>query len=188
LSKLGVLGYHGCDRELGERLISGEKTFDAGEEQYHWLGAGVYFWQDDPLRALDWAEKKKARGACNDPFVVGAEIDLRNCLDFHHRDYLLLLRDAYPQFVRERNELGLPLPKNKKAKNDKSEANVLRYLDYAVIETLHKASAARGICFDTVRGTFTEGEPIYPGSGILDLMNSQIAVRNVACIRRVFAA
>jgi hypothetical protein len=188
LNKTSIIGYHGCDRELGEQLVSGNVDFDPGSEQYHWLGAGVYFWEEDRLRALEWAEKKKARGACENPFVVGAEIDLGFCLDFHNRENLLLLRDAYPEFVKERTELGLPIPKNKKAKHDRSETKVLRYLDHAVIETLHKASAQKGIVFDTIRGTFSEGDPIYPGSGILDLMHSQIAVRNLACIVNVFSA
>lgn len=125
-------GYHGCDRALGEQIIAGEVNFDRGSETYHWLGSGVYFWEDDPLRALEWAEKKKARGACNDPFVVGAEIELGLCLDFHNRENLLLLRDIYADFAKERAELSLPLPKNTKARHDKSSTKVLRFLDHAV--------------------------------------------------------
>jgi hypothetical protein len=184
-----VLGYHGCDREFGERVIRKEAPFTPGIEEYHWLGAGVYFWEEDPLRALEWAQSKQARQACDDPFVVGAVIDLGRCLDFHHRDHLQLLRDTYKAFVRERQELSLKLPTNRPAKNDQRDVKVLRYLDHAVIETLHRVYEKAGLPpFDTVRGTFSEGDGVFPGSGILELTHSQIAVRNVDCIKGVFAA
>jgi len=183
-----ILGYHGCDRELGERLVRGDEAFVLTDEPYHWLGTGVYFWEADDLRALEWAQKKQARGACAEPFVVGAVIDLGNCLDLQVRENLALLKDAYDSFAEEREELGLKLPVNKKAKNDQSETKVLRFLDCAVIESLHAASEKKGIKFDTVRGTFSEGEGVYPGSGILELTHSQIAVRNLACIKGVFRA
>lgn len=187
MNKAFVLGYHGCDRKLGEQLISKSLSFDPGDEKYHWLGAGVYFWEDDPVRALEWAQKKHARGACDDPFVVGAVIDLGNCLDFHTRENLTLLKSAYDNVVAEREALGLKLPTNKKARNDSSEVKVLRFLDHAVIETLHTAAAANGVKFDTVRGTFVEGESVYPDGGILELTHAQIAVRNLSCIRGAFA-
>lgn len=188
MNKAYVLGYHGCDREFGERVIRHEETFSPGIEEYHWLGAGVYFWEDDPLRALEWAQAKQTRNACNEPFVVGAVIDLGRCLDFHTREHHQMLKDTYSAFVQERNALGLKLPTNRPAKNDQRDVKVLRYLDHAVIETLHKAVAKSGVpAFDTVRGTFSEGDGVYPGSGILELTHSQIAVRNLACIKGVFA-
>jgi hypothetical protein len=183
-----VLGYHGCDRALGEKLVRRDESFTTTDEPYHWLGAGVYFWEADPVRAFEWAKKKQARGACHDPFVVGAVIDLGNCLDLQVRENLALMQDAYEAFAAERAALSLALPVNKTAKNDQSETKVLRFLDCAVIESLHQASEKRGIKFDSVRGAFSEGEGIYPGSGILQLTHSQIAVRNLACIKGVFIA
>jgi hypothetical protein len=180
-----VLGYHGCDRGFGERLVRGETPFTPGIEEYHWLGSGVYFWEDDPLRALEWAESKKARGACDEPYVVGAVIELGRCLDLTLRENLQLVRDVYSAFAEERKRLGLKLPENKKAKHDPRDVKVLRYLDHAVIETVHKVSP---VPFDTVRGIFSEGDGVYPGSGILELTHSQIAVRNLACIKGVFRA
>lgn len=50
-----VLGYHGCDKEVGERILGGEPMV-ASVEKYDWLGSGIYFWESDPLRARDWAE------------------------------------------------------------------------------------------------------------------------------------
>lgn len=40
--------------------------------------------------------------------------------------------------------------------------------------------------FDTVRGMFTEGHPLYDGSGFHEQSHVQIAVRNPALIKGVF--
>jgi hypothetical protein len=51
-----------------------------------WLGTGIYFWENSARRALDWAKFAKehpkfTRTQVRHPFVVGAIIDLGNCLD-----------------------------------------------------------------------------------------------------------
>lgn len=55
LSASFILGYHGCDRETGEKLLSNE-PFQPSENDYDWLGAGVYFWEANPDRAMSWAK------------------------------------------------------------------------------------------------------------------------------------
>ena len=80
-----VLGYHGCDREIGERLLQNEQ-FRPSENTYDWLGSGIYFWEANPDRALDWArERTERRKLLEDiqaePFVVGAVLNLGFCLD-----------------------------------------------------------------------------------------------------------
>ena len=80
-----VLGYHGCDREAGEKLLQNEQ-FRPSENSYDWLGSGIYFWEANPDRALDWAIQRTANKKSKDviqtePFVVGAVIDLGFCLD-----------------------------------------------------------------------------------------------------------
>ena len=85
LSASFVLGYHGCDREIGERLLQNEQ-FRPSENTYDWLGSGIYFWEANPDRALDWArERTERRKLLEDiqaePFVVGAVLNLGFCLD-----------------------------------------------------------------------------------------------------------
>lgn len=60
LSTSFVLGYHGCDRKVGERLLAGE-DFRPSENEYDWLGPGVYFWESNPDRALEFAQEAAAR-------------------------------------------------------------------------------------------------------------------------------
>jgi hypothetical protein len=41
--------------------------------------------------------------------------------------------------------------------------------------------------FDSVRGLFIEGEPVYPGSGFYDKTHIQICVVNPNCIKGYFS-
>ena len=170
----------------GEEVLSGHKAMKPGSSGFDWLGPGIYFWERDPDRALDWAKQKHARGACAEPFVIGAVIDLGDCLDFTMRENVVLLRDAFESFSRIQKASGLALPSNKKAKNDPSPSLVLRYLDHAVINHLLTTAEEDGKHFDTVHGLFSEGKEAFPGSGILAQAHAQIAVRNVASIKGVF--
>jgi len=155
------------------------------------MGTGIYFWESDPQRALEWAQQKAKRGACNDPFVIGAAIDLRNCLDLLVRENVELVRFAYESFKEVQGKAGLPLPENKKAPKDDSPDLVLRYLDCAVINHLHSIvegpSRTRGFePYDSVRAVFGEGSAIFDGSKLMDRNHVQIAVRNPKCIKGVF--
>jgi len=62
LSSSFILAYHGCDRSVAERLLN-NRPFRISENEYDWLGSGVYFWESNPARALHWARhlKKVAR-------------------------------------------------------------------------------------------------------------------------------
>ncbi len=48
LSTSFVLGYHGCEAAVAEKLLAGE-PFKASSNDYDWLGPGIYFWK--PTRA-----------------------------------------------------------------------------------------------------------------------------------------
>jgi hypothetical protein len=81
-----VLAYHGCDREIGERVVAGDEELIRSTNDYDWLGSGVYFWENSPGRALHWAEFLRehplaGEGVVGDPFVIGAIIAPGNCLD-----------------------------------------------------------------------------------------------------------
>lgn len=78
---------------------------------------------------------------------------------------------------------GLEMPRNQEAPDDKSPDKVLRYLDCAVIDRTHKMMVDNGAePFDTVRGLFHEGNPLYDGSGFHEKTHTEIAVRTDECI------
>jgi hypothetical protein len=181
-----VLGYHGCDRETGERLLRNE-PFRPSENEYDWLGAGIYFWESNPDRALDWARQRAARklakeGVTVEPFVVGAVIDLGFCLDLITSNGTQVLEEAHTTLASIIAASGAQMPENAGG-----EDLLQRKLDCAVINFLHVARRDAGEGpFDAVRGIFTEGERIYRNSGFRRKTHIQICVRNSTNIHGVF--
>lgn len=160
-------------------------SFARSDKDYDWLGPGIYFWEADPKRALEWAQWKKDKGEYENPFVIGAAIDLGNCLDLMSREDLEMLAWAYDSFreIHEKDGRLDEMPENKRGPD-----KLLRILDCAVIKHLHSIIEAKNELepVDTVRGLFTEGEEVFPGSGFKRKTHVQIAVRNVKCIKGVF--
>lgn len=63
---------------------------------------------------------------------------------------------------------------------------LLRDLDCAVINNLHRAMKVKKQPFDSVRAAFWEGEDAYPGACFRELSHIQICVRNPNCIKGYF--
>lgn len=187
-----VLGYHGCDATTAQKAVIGGVSILQSNKDYDWLGPGAYFWEADPVRALEWSQWKVDRGEYSKPAVVGAVIDLRNCLDLLTREDLQIFRSAHDTFSKVHDRSGLPMPENKNPRGASDDDRVLRFLDCAVFrhlhETMQRVSAAKPSIepYDTVRGMFVEGDRVFPGSGIFEKSHVQIAVRNPACIKGLF--
>lgn len=187
-----VLGYHGCDRVIAEKAVNNGAKILNSDEDYDWLGPGAYFWESDPFRAMEWAKEKAGRGDYKHPAVIGAVIDLRNCLDLVARENVELLRAAHKSFLSVQKKAKLPVPKNRSPRGMKDKDRVLRFLDCAVIRHLHTIMETRSktddsiVPFDTVRGMFVEGGKVYPGSGFHQKSHVQVAVKNPNCIRGIF--
>jgi len=147
----------------------------------------MYFWEADPRRAWEWACWKVCRGDYQQPFVIGAIIDLGVCLDLMSRPSLEILADAYASLksTHDANATMGPMPINKKAYSG-DEDRLLRYLDCAVIRRLHSAMDEGGQPFETVRGLFAEGGALFPGSGFKEKTHVQIAVRFPSNIKGYF--
>jgi hypothetical protein len=190
-----VLGFHGCDRNIGEQALAGNLDLIQSDSDYDWLGPGIYFWEGDPTRAREWAEAKAARVKGMVPYVIGAVIDRGNCLDLAARENIELLRAAHTGLAASLVKQGKPMPKNRDARGDANREKLLRDLDCAVIRYLHDSideqllnNKTPGVLepFDSVRGLFREGEPVYPGSGFYARTHTQIAVRSLECIKGIF--
>ncbi|MGZ8369795.1 MAG: hypothetical protein ACXWVH_01940, partial [Caulobacteraceae bacterium] len=127
-----VLGFHGCDDEIAKRLVAGE-DFKPSDRPYDWLGPGAYFWESDPNRALEWAQERFGPRSTKQPAVVGAVIDLGNCLDLTTRVHIDLLATYYRLFKAEQERLGEPMPVNEDIAGDVAKDKLKRFLDRAVI-------------------------------------------------------
>ena len=179
-----VLGFHGCDKSTGEKILSGEDLhLLRSEKKYDWLGHGIYFWEGNPSRAMAWAEHRKAEKKIKAPFVLGAIIDLRHCLDLFDHDGNSQVQQAHEELAKDFKKSGLAMPENKGPTPDKAG----RLLDCAVLNALHVYRARLGEPeFDSVRAPFLEGEPIYTGASFRSENHIQLCVRNTACIKGYF--
>ena len=176
-----VIAYHGCDATVAERLLGGE-PFRRSENDYDWLGAGVYFWEYGADRALQFAREQQRRSRITEPAVVGALVQLGNCFDLMDTAFTRELAEGYRIYRSMISQIGTTLPRNAGTTPDKK----LRRLDCSVLNTYLDWLQRRGAAFDTVRCGFIEGERAFPGSGIYQQTHIQIAVRNCACIVGTF--
>ena len=83
-----VLGYHGCDRSVGEKTLEGKTKLTKSNKDCDWLGPDIYFWESDPKRALEWAKENIFRGKYKYLFVLGVVTAFGNWLDQMSRDNL----------------------------------------------------------------------------------------------------
>jgi len=193
-----VLGFHGCDSEVASSLVSGKSFFEPSANVYDWLGAGVYFFENSPQRATKFAKfaaenpsLKTTKRPIKDPYIVGAVIELGLCLDLTTSEFMGEIRDCFEEI----NKHGPPeLQKlknltNKASLNQEIEAERWnRPLDRSVLNYLHLRRERNGSPpFDTVRGAFQQGQPVFPGACIQEGTHIQIAVRNPNSILGIFA-
>lgn len=181
-----VYGFHGCDRSIAEKIINQQITLKNSENEYDWLGNGMYFWENSPSRALEYANNLKknpgrAKNPIQDPCVIGAIIHLGNCLDLLDYENLQILKAGF-ELLKATTE---KLPKNI-AIGQLNELMV-RNLDCAVIQTIHEVRREEKLRdFDSVRGVFWEGAELYPNAGFREKDHIQLCIRNPNCIKGYF--
>lgn len=185
-----VLGFHGCDKSVVEKVVAENEHLHRSANNYDWLGHGVYFWENSPKRALEYAKSLKSNpGRCKsiveDPAVIGATIDLGYCLDLLDSFFLDVLKQGYDILCGTHRVSGYPLPENTAI--EKEGDLLLRRLDCAVIEAIHQfneTTAQRP--YDSVRSVFFEGNALYPNAGFREKNHIQICIRNPNCIKGYF--
>ena len=168
-----VIGYHGCSQESADRIFA-ERRFLPSTRAYDWLGVGFYFWEYAPYRAFEWAERRCEKEG-GTPAVIRATIKLGRCLNLLDIEQIPELVQVYDSFVGTVGAANMPLNTERGA----------HFLDREIIDA-HCRANVRGTAtpLQTVRGSFAEGGPIYPGSKILQKAHTQIAVRDTTCILR----
>jgi len=182
-----VLAFHGCDIKVRDNVILGLEQLKKSTNSYDWLGNGIYFWENSPARALNFAEdlkkySKKRTQEIDTPSVLGAVIDLKHCLDLTEFKNLQILKSGYETLSEMLKTEGF-MPENKDI--GKSKDLLMRHLDCAVIETIHENNETSNR-YDSVRGMFTEGEYPYPNAGFREKNHIQICIRNPNCIKGYF--
>lgn len=178
-----VDGFHSCDKEVALAVLNGQDELKPSNNRWDWLGEGIYFWEQNPFRALEYAEESAQRKQFNKipinlPFVLGAKIDLGNCLNLVEASSIEILQESYNSLKKLTIAAGKEMPENR-GNN--------RALDCAVIQYIHQSNKEKGILpFDTIRCAFPEGDEVYPGSAITARLHIQICVLNPDNIKGYF--
>lgn len=180
-----IFGFHGCEKSVRDNVVSVKTMLRPSKNSYDWLGKGIYFWESNYDRAIDFARNPPGKRKYKNPSVVGAVLDLGYCLDLLDTRYLRLVKDSYETFAATAKMSGQEIPKNQTV--DDSRDTLLRKLDCAVIENLHATQRQIGqVPFDSARAVFIEGPELYPNAGFHDKNHVQICVRNPNCIKGFF--
>lgn len=177
-----VLAFHGCDRSVFEEVIVKGGHLRQSQNDYDWLGHGIYFWEQNYQRAFEWAQMSPK---IKDPAVIGAVIDLGYCLNLTDSASSDILRKGFEILKFRCEAANIQLPKNRPSK--KTNDILLRDLDCAVIQQIHDYKKTDPPDYDSVRGIFTEGDEVYPGACFQEKTHVQLCIVNPNCIKGYFS-
>lgn len=167
---LSARGFHGTSTERSRSILA--DGFWQSSSQPDWLGDGIYFWQDAPARAREWAEIRFQTDAA----VLSATILLDGCIDLLDIGWEQALANAYDEYALMSRRLGKPMPQ---------QGGAAHRLDRAVLNFLAGVLEEAGRHVTSIRSSFAEGEPAFPGSAITRRGHVQIAVRDSKAISDV---
>jgi hypothetical protein len=180
-----LIGFHGCEEAVRDAIVADKAMLRASQNKYDWLGTGYYFWECNYARALDFATHPPGKKQIIKPAVLGAVIELGHCLDLMDKEHIHLVKDSFYSLSAFSIMTNKQMPINRNI--GPSSDFLLRELDCAVIENLHLQRASRNKkAFDSVRGLFVEGHPVYEGAGFHDKNHIQLCIRNPNCIKGFF--
>lgn len=183
-----VLGFHGCDEVVREKVLLAKMELIPSSNDYDWLGNGIYFWENNSERALHFAKERATRknSKIKIPAVLGAVIDLGYCLDLMDKRNIDLVKNSYESLIKSFEKANLPLPKNHTPFDHPDKKDLLmRSLDCAVINYLNYEQD-KTKKFESVRGLFPEGKPLYENAGFREKDHIQICIRDIKCIKGYF--
>lgn len=174
-----VVCYHGCDKRLKEQILK-RKTYlqakhdmDPKAEKDLWLGSGIYFYEENPEAARKWAWHYSSRNRYNEsprigePAVLGAIIDLGECIDFASLDMVRSVKESYENVMLTEIEL----------QDLFNQSWGKRQLDHAVVDRICDEYQMDGKPVDTVRAPFVQGDYIGD-SNFREGTHTEICVRN----------
>ena len=89
-----IIGFHGCDITVYEKILYDHKPFKSSHNNYDWLGNGMYFWEQNLERAWEWAKSGRTNPKLHikTPAVIGAIIDLGFCLNLLDSNNIQMLK------------------------------------------------------------------------------------------------
>jgi hypothetical protein len=165
-----VYGYHGTSLTFAQQIIT--NGFKVSNNDYDWLGTGVYFFQDAPVRAWEWSKQQYP----DQPAVIQSIIRLEDCLDLLDITWSSIITESYQSYLEQCQKINQPLPRQTKGAHR---------LDCAVINyTVGYFEQISRQTVKSIRGVFLEGNPIFPNSYLFERSHVQIAIRDLSLIEQ----
>lgn len=199
-----VVAYHGTVEEYAFSIVEKKRSPEywlVSDNAYDWLGPGIYFFQDAPLRALLYAEKRadqlrQAKGVDHQPAVIRARFKLGVCLDFLDADTAGYVRFVHALMVADGHAPELPSQTSFEPRTGprrrlrilegqyRGAGNILHLLDREVMKyAIEYLNEYENLRIDSIRCAFVDGYPLYSSSWLFDLAHVQLCVLNVGnCI------
>jgi hypothetical protein len=171
---LEIYGYHGTSQTKAASILV--DAFRLSDNNYDWLGTRIYFFQDAPLRAKQWATQQYPRKLA----VICAHLRLDNCIDLFDVGWQPFLKEVYNSFVDEYLSDGQPLP------TQNPESSKAHRLDCAFLNYSVNFLSKSGQTLESIRASFMEGERLFPDSAIFDLAHVQVVIRNPTLIQTLY--
>jgi hypothetical protein len=187
-----ILAFHGCNADVYSSVVKGLEPIKKSVNDYDWLGSGVYFWENSYERAYDWAKnsvkRTKQETGFIKPAVIGAIIDLGHCLNLTDYKSAKVIKETYNLLSDVMDTNGIPMPDNEGDSKDE----LRRKRDCLVFNDINALLKKRRLKsekepFDSIRGVFVEGKPMYKGAGYLEKTHIQLCIINPKCIKGYFA-
>ncbi len=172
--RIEVYAYHETSQTKAASIL--QNGFLASDNDYDWLGTGIYFFQDAPMRARQWATEQHP----NEPAVICARIQLDNCIDLFDVKWFPILKNIYNLFDDQYRSANRPLPKQNPSRSKAHR------LDCAFFNFASQLISNDEQTVECIRAVFVEGESIFPDSAIFDLAHAQIAIKNPALITEYY--
>jgi hypothetical protein len=157
-----VKAYHAGNLEDIESVILGGYGIPYSASQGNWLGDGIYFWEDDPLRAEHW-QIQRNKGA-----ILECEIDTRYLFN------LLKKEDLTDVFYTEAKDLL----KSLQGVNRKASQNF--EFDRKLFNEIRDKFMGQGI--SGIRMAFHLGESITPNGNVFENQHIQICLWDLTVI------
>jgi hypothetical protein len=157
-----IKAYHAGDVEGIESLISRGSGIPFSASPGNWLGDGVYFWENDPLRAEHW-QMQRNKGA-----ILECEIDTRYLFNLLRRE-----EDTDLFYAEAKDSL-----KKLKAVNNRTAQSF--ELDRNLFNKIRDKFMGQGMC--GIRMAFHLGESITLDGNIFENQHIQICLWDLAAI------
>jgi hypothetical protein len=177
---VNVHGYHGTLMSKVDSIL--KNGFQFSQNPWDWLGSGIYFWQDAPIRAREWAKDWSARNGDGEIAVIHAELVLEDCIDMLDVEW----NDSLAEMTVEFQEAMQSEPEYAGLKNYREGPHRGRHeLDAAFFNYTVAAFAQRDLKVAAIRAAITEGKSLLPDSPLAFKSHVQICILDPALIRKV---